>query len=299
MISESSKVLITGCGGMLGEAVYATFSPKCTVLATDIDLNEPWLAPLDVRDREAVKRICDDFKPDYIVHLAALTDMEQCEREFENAYRTNTEAVQFVGEEARARGIPFAYISTAGIFDGTKDIYLEDDMPNPLSIYGRSKYLGELVARTVPQHVVVRAGWMMGGGPKKDKKFIGKVMKQVRDGKKEFYAVTDKLGSPCYTWDLARSLFFLLDNGHSGVFHGACDGVASRADVARELFKALGKNDLVLHEVTSDHFAKDYGASRPASEAFENTRLKALNPALTRDWQAALADYMTRYAWNG
>jgi dTDP-4-dehydrorhamnose reductase len=197
------------------------------------------------------------------------------------------------------RGIPLAYISTAGIFDGAKDIYDEDDAPNPLSIYGRTKYLGELIAKTVPQHIVVRAGWMMGGGPKKDKKFIGKLFKQIRDGKKEFYAVTDKMGSPCYTWDLARSLFFLLDGGHSGVFHGACDGVASRADVARELFKKIGRADLVLHEVTSDYFSKDYGASRPASEAFRNNRLKALNPSLTRDWQTCVADYVKAYDWNG
>ena len=282
---------------MLGEAVYATFSPRCNVLATDIDLNEPWLRQLDVRDRAAVAKVCDEFKPDYIVHLAAMTDMEQCEHEFENAYRTNTEAVQFTGEEARARGIPFAYISTAGVFDGTKDIYLEDDMPNPLSIYGRSKYLGELIARTVPRHVVVRAGWMMGGGPKKDKKFIGKLFKQLKEGKTEFYAVKDKLGSPCYTWDLARSLFFLLDGGHSGVFHGACDGVASRADVARELFKALGKK-VVLHEVTSDYFKKDYGASRPASEAFRNTKLKALNPSLTHEWQECVHQYVKAYDWQ-
>jgi dTDP-4-dehydrorhamnose reductase len=299
MIRPESKVLITGCGGMLGEAVYATFSPKCTVRATDIDLNEPWLTKLDVRDKAAVTALCEEFKPDYIVHLAALTDMEQCEREFENSYRTNTEAVQFVAHEAQMRGIPLVYISTAGIFDGAKDIYDEDDAPNPLSIYGRTKYLGELIAKTVPQHIVVRAGWMMGGGPKKDKKFIGKLFKQIRDGKKEFYAVTDKMGSPCYTWDLARSLFFLLDGGHSGVFHGACDGVASRADVARELFKKIGRADLVLHEVTSDYFSKDYGASRPASEAFRNNRLKALNPSLTRDWQTCVADYVKAYDWNG
>jgi dTDP-4-dehydrorhamnose reductase len=283
---------------MLGEAVYGIFSPKCTVLATDIDLNEPWLSRLDVRDRAAVAQVCAEFKPEYIVHLAAMTDMEQCEREFENAYRTNTEAVQFIAEEARLRGIPLAYISTAGIFDGVKDIYYEDDMPNPLSIYGRTKYLGELLARTVPKHVVVRAGWMMGGGPKKDKKFIGKLFTQIRTGKKELHAVTDKFGSPCYTWDLARSLFFLLENGHSGVFHGACDGIASRADVARHLINELGKTDITLHEVTSDYFTKDYGATRPASEAFKNTVMKALNPSLTRDWQTCVSEYVKAYEWN-
>lgn len=297
MISPESKVLITGCGGMLGEAVYAAFAPKATVLATDIDLNEPWLSMLDVRDRVAVGRACAEFEPDYIIHLAALTDMEQCEREFENAYRTNTESVQFVAEEARARGVPLVYISTAGVFDGVKDIYDEDDMPNPLSIYGRSKYLGELIARTVPKHVVIRAGWMMGGGPKKDKKFIGKLVRQIRDGKKELYAVTDKLGSPCYTWDMADSIFFLLDQGHSGIFHGACDGVASRADVARHIISELQQDGVVLHEVTSDFFSKDYGAARPASEAFRNTRLKKLNPSLTREWKAALSDYLHRHAW--
>jgi dTDP-4-dehydrorhamnose reductase len=107
------------------------------------------------------------------------------------------------------------------------------------------------------------------------------------------------MGSPCYTWDLASSLFFLLNAGHTGVFHGACDGVASRADVARHLLDVLGDKSLALNEVTSAHFSKDYGASRPASEAFKNNRLKALNPNLTRDWKAALTDYIHRHTWIG
>jgi dTDP-4-dehydrorhamnose reductase len=287
MIRPESKVLITGCGGMLGEAVYATFSPKCTVRATDIDLNEPWLTKLDVRDKAAVTALCEEFKPDYIVHLAALTDMEQCEREFENSYRTNTEAVQFVAHEAQMRGIPLVYISTAGIFDGAKDIYDEDDAPNPLSIYGRTKYLGELIAKTVPQHIVVRAGWMMGGGPKKDKKFIGKLFKQIRDGKKEFYAVTDKMGSPCYTWDLARSLFFWLGgDGEMEVKYHTATHMLHQAlrEVLGETVEQRGSN------ITPERLRFDFAFERKMTdeekrqvEGIINTRIKEALPVIREE----------------
>jgi dTDP-4-dehydrorhamnose reductase len=91
--------------------------------------------------------------------------------------------------------IPVVYISTAGIFDGKQEYYHDFDLPNPLSIYGKSKYYGELYTlRNVRKHYIFRAGWMMGGGIKKDKKFINKIFQQIKEGKKELFVVDDKLG---------------------------------------------------------------------------------------------------------
>jgi dTDP-4-dehydrorhamnose reductase len=298
MITKESKVLITGCGGMLGEGVYKEFSDKCNVLATDIDLNENWLSMLDVRNKADIKKIVNDFNPGYIVHLAALTDMEYCEKNIIDAYRTNTEAVQFLSREAQKRNIPFLYISTAGIFDGEKESYEEEDMPNPLSVYGRSKYLGELITLSIPKSVVIRAGWMMGGGPRKDKKFIGKVIKQINEGNKEIFALTDKLGVPCYTYDLARSIYYLLDNEKYGLYHGACDGEASRFDVAERLLETLKlEKKIKLTEVTSDYFQEEYFAPRPHSEILINNKLKKLDGSLTRDWTICLDEYLAKFDW--
>lgn len=298
-MKKGSKIFITGCGGMLGEAVYRQFEKNHDVLATDIDVNDDWLSYLDVRDKQAVNKAVLDFKPDAIIHLPALTDMEQCENDVINAYKTNTEAVHFLSREAASLGIPFVYISTAGIFDGDKDEYEEDDLPNPLSIYGKSKYYGERVALSIPKSIVVRAGWMMGGGPTKDKKFINKIIKQVNAGKNELFVVTDKHGTPCYTYDLAKSIDYLLQNEKYGVYHGVCNGSASRYDVAEYLLELLGKkNDIKMTEVNSDYFNKEYFAPRPFSEKLVNKKLNELNTDLTRDWKVCLEEYINKFEWK-
>src|SRR5438045_9068738 len=108
--------------------------------------------------------------------------------------------------------IPLLYISTAGIFDGNKEFYDDWDMPNPLGHYARSKYAGELfVKENIQKHLVCRAGWMMGGGPVKDKKFINKILKQVKAGKTELNIINDKDGTPTYTKNFARNVNLLLE----------------------------------------------------------------------------------------
>ncbi len=299
MIHKSDRVVITGCGGMLGEAVYAVFKGHCQVHASDIDVNTPWLDRLDVSNSKDVDIYLQKVKPNYIVHLAAWTDMEYCELHPEGAYATNTGGVENVARYAREHNIPLLYISTAGVFDGEKDEYTEQDIPNPLSVYGKSKYGGELVAKTLPKSIIIRAGWMMGGGPKKDKKFINKIIKQLRAGVKELAVVNDKFGTPCHTYDLAQSIKYLLDHEAYGLYHGACDGGGSRADVARFMLEKLGVADKVkVREVDSTYFKQNYFATRPRSEKLINIELKKIAPHLTREWQVCLDEYLKRFNWN-
>jgi len=299
MIHISDRVAITGCGGMLGAAVYEVFKDCCEVHPSDIDVNTPWLERLDVASAKDVRTYLDKLKPNYIIHLAALTDMEYCELHPSHAHATNTGGVENVAWYVREHNLPLVYISTAGVFDGRKDSYDETDVPNPLSAYGMSKYGGELVAKTVPKSIIIRAGWMMGGGPKKDKKFINKIIHQLRAGAREIAVVNDKFGTPCYTYDLARSVKYLLDHDAYGLYHGACEGGGSRVDVARFLLACLGvTRDVKLREVGSDFFAESYFATRPRSEQLVNIELKSLAPDLTRDWRVCLKDYIERYNWN-
>ncbi len=299
MIQKDDRVLILGCGGMLGEAMYLQFKNAARVYATDIDVNEPWLTYLDVRDASAAEKALETIRPNYIVHLAALTDMEQCEKGPTDAYATNAQGVRNFLPYVRAHDIPFAYISTAGIFDGDKDEYLESDTPNPSSVYGKSKLEGEVAARSIPRHIAVRAGWMMGGGPGKDKKFINKVIKQLRAGATDLFIVSDKHGTPCYTYDLANIVFTLLDKEEYGIFHGACEGGGSRYDVAKFLVSTLGLTDKIqIHEVDSDYFKDTYFAPRPRSEKLLNTRLPELGLNLTRDWKECTVEYMQKFDWQ-
>jgi len=167
------RIYIAGCGGMLGEAFYVQFKEDFQLKCTDIDVNEKWLSYLDFRDFTAYRKDVLEFKPDYLFHLGAFTDLEYCELHVEETYKTNTLSVENACYIANELKIPLLYISTAGIFDGNKEFYDDWDKPNPLGHYARSKYAGELfVKENVREHLICRAGWMMGGGPRKDKKFI-------------------------------------------------------------------------------------------------------------------------------
>jgi dTDP-4-dehydrorhamnose reductase len=172
---------------MLGEAFYMQFKEDYALKCTDIDVNEKWLSYLDFRDFSKYRKDVLDFKPDYLFHLGAFTDLEYCELHVEETYKTNTLSVENACYIANELEIPLLYISTAGIFDGKKDLYDDWDQPNPLGHYARSKYMGEkYVQAHAHRYIICRAGWMMGGGPGKDKKFIQKLMKQIKRVKRNF-----------------------------------------------------------------------------------------------------------------
>ncbi len=285
---------MAGAGGMLGEAFYLHFKDNYEIKCTDIDVNEDWLSFLDFRDYEKYREDAFDFKPDWIFHLGAFTDLEYCEEHPEDTYETNTKSVEHAVAIANELKIPILYISTAGIFDGLKDMYDESDQPIPLGHYGNSKYLGEkFVLENAKEHIVCRAGWMMGGGHRKDKKFVEKLMQQILSGKKTLHIVNDKLGTPTYTLDFAANAALLLEKGERGLFNMVCGGMTGRLEVAHELIKLLNlENEVSIKEVTTDFFAKEYFAERPPNERLINRRLNDLGLNIMRDWRIALSDYV-------
>ncbi|MFA5696153.1 MAG: SDR family oxidoreductase [Bacilli bacterium] len=292
-MNKNTRILITGCGGMLGEAVYHELKDKYNVYATDMDVNEKWLKYLDVRSLKWVKHACENIKPHVIIHLAALTDLEYCEKHIEEAYETNFMGTQNMCLMAKKYKIPIVYISSAGIFDGKKEKYNEFDYPNPINIYASSKYAGDLAVMDVHKHIIVRAGWMIGGGHKKDKKFVKKIIDQIINGSKELCVVKDKLGTPTYTYDLAKVIHYLLNDNFYGTVNATCDGGGSRYDVAKEILKLLDLSKKVkLKVVSSKYFKKEYFANRPYSEKMSNKELKDMNPYLIRDWRVCLEEYL-------
>ncbi|MFA7288289.1 MAG: NAD(P)-dependent oxidoreductase [Melioribacteraceae bacterium] len=291
------KIYIAGCGGMLGEAFYKQFKDEYEVKCTDKDVNEEWLSFLDFRDFEAYKKDVLEFKPDYLFHLGAYTDLEFCEENADDTYNTNTLSVENAVYIANELNIPLLYISTAGIFDGGKEFYDDWDIPNPLGVYARSKYMGErFVVENANRFLVCRAGWMMGAGPTKDKKFIQKLMKQLKDGKKELFIVNDKDGTPTYTHDFAKNVKLLIEKEYWGLYNMVCKGQTSRLEVATELLKILGKNEeIILTEVTSNYFKETYYAERPQSERLLNRKLNLRQCNIMKDWKVALKEYIELY----
>lgn len=291
------KIYIAGSGGMLGEAFYEQFSDSYTLKCTDIDVNEPWLSRLDFRDFDAYSKDVEEFAPDYLFHLGAYTSLEYCELNVDEAYATNTMAVENAVLIANKLEIPVLYISTAGIFDGEKSSYDDWSIPNPLGVYARSKYAGErYVVENAKRYLVCRAGWMMGGGPKKDKKFIQKLMKQLREGQTELHVVDDKDGTPTYTHDFANNVKLLIQSECWGLYNMVCGGQTSRFEVAQELLAQLGLTDKVtLTPVSSDFFGSEYFAPRPPCERLINTKLNLRRMNEMQDWHTALKQYLDKY----
>ena len=291
------RIFLAGVGGMLGEAIHKVLAEKHDLTCTDIDVNEAWLEKCDFRDFREYERMVSASEPEILMHIGAHTSLEYCEENPEDAYRTNTLSVEHAATLAQAHGIPLVYISTAGIFDGKKDLYDDWDQPRPLGVYARAKYLGETVVQArVAKHFIFRAGWMMGGGPAKDKKFINKLMKQLATGVTEINVVNDKLGTPTYTVDFARNLGAMIETPYYGLYNMVCGGETGRFEVAGELLKVLNLEDRVrLNSVGSGYFAREYFAPRPDSEQLVNYKLKLRNMDLMRDWHVALHDYVRDY----
>jgi len=293
-MEASKRIYIAGAGGMLGDAFHRVFGPAHELSCSDIDVNSPWLNFLDFRDFEAYRNDVLEFRPDFLFHLGAHTSLEYCEEHPDDAYLTNTLAVEHAVHIANELHIPLLYISTAGIFDGAQETYDDWDEPKPLGHYARSKYMGErFVAANVREHLVCRAGWMMGGGPAKDKKFIQKLMKQLREGATELFVVDDKLGTPTYTMDFARNVRLLLETRFWGIYNLVCRGVTSRLEIAQHLVGTLGLgHEVKVTPVSSEYFAEEYFAARPPSERLIAKKLELRGLDQMRDWRTCLDEYL-------
>ena len=296
-MNDRKKIYVAGCGGMLGEAFYSVFKESYNLKCTDINVNDDWLSFLDFRDFDLYKKDVEEFKPDYLFHLGAFTDLEYCEENVDDTYMTNTISVENAVYIANNLNIPLLYISTAGIFDGKQDTYDDWDFPNPLGHYARSKYAGEVfVEKNIQKHLICRAGWMMGAGPKKDKKFVQKIMQQIKDGKKELFIVNDKLGTPTYTHDFAQNVKLLLEKEYWGLYNMVCGGITGRFEVAEELIKILKlEDDVKVIPVDSSYWKKEYYAERPPSERLVDKKLKLRGVNVMRDWKICLEEYIRDY----
>lgn len=220
---------MTGAAGMLGSDLVPVLEERgYSVLATDINILEG-IKHLDVRDYRSVNKTISDFKPSFVIHLAAETNVDKCETDPDHAYETNALGTENIVLTCLARNTTLIYVSTVGVFDGTKtgvnslpEPYTEFDSPNPINVCGTSKYEGErIVAKFLDNHFTIRAGWMI-GGMSRDKKFVSKIMGQIRGGAKKIYAVDDKWGTPTYTLDFSKALVSLMQTPYYGLYHAAC-----------------------------------------------------------------------------
>lgn len=279
------KALVTGADGMLGADLCAELERQgYIVFATDIQ-------EMDVRLPMLVRRAIRKCAPGVVFHLAALTDVDACEREPEEAFRTNTIGTQSVALACQVAGIPMVYVSTIGVFDGDKnEAYTEFDEPNPQNVYSRSKYEGEkIVRRLLHRYYIMRAGWMFGGGYK-DKKFVAKIL-ELASSQIELKVVADNFGSPTYTVDFAQAAIHLSRTGWYGLYHLVNTGApCSRFEFAQCVLEYAGITTCNLLPVSSAHFPLP--ARRPRMEAARNLHIELLGLNPMRPWKRALREYI-------
>lgn len=294
-MKKFNKIFIAGANGMLGSTLQ-TITDTSNYLLTDMDADGD-VKFCDIRDLEHTKELVEAYKPDIILNFAALVDLEQCEKEKDDCYLTNTIAAAHLFNIAKGLNIPYVFISTAGIFGNDKEFYTEEDTPTPLSTYGKSKYYTEqlLLNQKYKKYWIFRAGWMMGGGPDKDKKFVNKIMKQIAAGAKELNVVDDKLGVPTYTKDFALSILrHINEDLPYGLYNMVSQGEASRYDTAISINKHLNLG-LTINKVNSDYFKTEYFAPRPYSEKLINQSLNNLNKNYMREWEICLHEYLDNF----
>jgi len=289
MTAERSarRILVTGAAGMVGSYVPAEFRADQLTL-TDI---VPGLDTLDIRDAAAVMDAVRDARPDVVLHLAAATDVDGCEREPDWAFHTNAIGTQNVALACQAQHVTLVYISTGSVFPGDQvDPYSEFDEPGPVNTYARAKLAGERIVETLlDRYYIVRAAWMIGGGPR-DKKFLGKIGRLLLSGN-SVKVVADKFGSLTYAKDLLGGINHLLDANAYGTYHMANAGACSRYDVAIKLREAMGLTHVPIEPVSSAVFPLP--APRPRSEAIRNYKLTLMGLPPMRRWEDAMTDYVT------
>lgn len=275
------RVLLTGGKGLVGR-------PLARHLASRHEVTALGHAELDVTDAAAVAGAVRQARPDAVVHLAAWTDVDGCERDPERADRVNAEGTLNVAEACRAAGAQVLYVSTDYVFDGAREgTWKETDEVRPLSAYGRSKLAGEGHVRDrAPRWTIVRSQSIYGAGKKS---FVDAVIARAASGQ-PVSVVTDQRVSPTWAEDLAGALAVLLARGCSGIYHVANAGSCTWYECARAALDLSGHAGVPIRPILAAELARP--APRPANSAFDTSRFERDTGATLRGWRPALAAYL-------
>lgn len=277
------KVLLTGGKGMLGRTLVRELAGDLDVIPTD-------LPEADITDSDSLDLMFAKHLPDVVIHCAAMTAVDKCETERELAFRLNESGTANVAELCNRRGVRLIAISTDYVFDGDADCpYRESDRATGgHTVYGQSKFAGEeAVRRLCPNHVIARIAWLYGaGGPS----FVHAMMSLADGSRSVLKVVADQHGNPTSTVAVARALRGILHRPElRGTFHLTCEGEATWAEFAEEVFRLAGKGQAV-QPCTTDEFPRP--APRPKNSRLEKEALRLAGLPPMPDWKNTLAEFM-------
>jgi dTDP-4-dehydrorhamnose reductase/dTDP-4-dehydrorhamnose 3,5-epimerase len=294
--NSRTKVLVTGGAGQLGYDVIKELNKRGYK-----DIYAPTIDELDLTKEADVNKAFEEFKPDLVIHCAAYTAVDKAEDDFETAHEINVDATRFIAQNCEKLGSKLIYISTDYVFDGTKNLdltYDVNDIPKPISVYGKTKLMGEREALNNPKTFIVRTSWVFGIN---GKNFM-KAMLKASETNRELSVVSDQYGSPTYTVDLARLLVDMAETNKYGLYHANNEGYCNWAEFAEEIFRQNDK-DVLVHYVTTDEYyapqfkkAKEEGielhvASRPKNSKLSKNKLIDNGFDLLPSWKDAVRRY--------
>jgi dTDP-4-dehydrorhamnose reductase len=281
------RAMILGAGGMLGHDLVTT-TPN------EIELFPFIRAQLDITDARSLASAVARVSPDFIINAAAYTAVDRSESEPQLAFRVNGEAVGELGRVAQRAGARVVHFSTDYVFDGTAaEPYEEESRTNPINTYGASKLAGETALReSGADFLILRTQWLFGVH---GRSFPHTMWERARQGVRT-KVVTDQVGSPSYTRDMASAAWVLAERGASGVVHLANAGSASRYDVARRVFGLAGKEDLVAPCASDEYPTR---ARRPRYTVLCTLKAERLLARGLPSWFAALDLFLAELNGTG
>jgi dTDP-4-dehydrorhamnose reductase len=281
------KILICGASGQLGSDCAQVLQQVHEVFALSSK-------ELDITDSSDVDRIIGNFTPEIILNCAAYTKVDACETERELAWKVNVEGPKNLAAGVTKYGGLLIHISSDYVFDGRKEPpepYVEDDEPNPLSYYGRTKLEGEVaVMQTTDQYIILRTAWLYGIH---GQNFLKTVLKlALRNPDKRVKVVNDQFGSPTWSYRLALQIAELIEKNGRGTYHATAEGDCTWYELASHFLGKMGVPHLLV-PCTSEEYPTP--AIRPKNSILENKRLKKAGINLMEDWSHDVDHFVSNF----
>jgi len=278
---DATRTLITGARGMLGSDLMRAFASQNPAGLSSADM--------DITNRDAVRTVLHEKRPQWVIHAAGMTHVDGCELDPESAYRVNGLGSRNLALACEEVGATLLYVSTDYVFDGEKsEPYTEFDPTHPLSVYGKSKLAGEMFVREFcRRHCIVRTSWLFG---KNGKNFVQTVLRLAAGGD-DLRIVSDQVGSPTYTWHLAQKIGEIVTSGRLGIYHITNSGHCSWFELAQATLRSRQHSARVVPITTAEYPTP---ARRPRSSILRNYILELEGITLLPPWQQALSEYLAQ-----
>ena len=274
------RVLVTGVKGQLGYDVMNELAKRGHE-GIGVDIQE-----MDITDAASVERVITEAAPDAVIHCAAYTAVDAAEDNVDLCRRVNAGGTENIAKVCKVLNCKMMYISTDYVFNGQGTRPWEpDDAREPLNVYGQTKYEGELAVEALEKFFIVRIAWVFGVN---GKNFI-KTMLNLGKTRDHLTVVADQIGSPTYTYDLARLLVDMIETDKYGRYHATNEGLCSWYEFACEIFKQAGMN-VTVSPVTSDQYPAR--AKRPMNSRMDKSKLDEMGFERLPSWQDALGRYL-------